>query len=769
MSNYNDYFYPGRIYMKKKKLNTPLFKQYLYSYILILTIPIVILSFIYIKDFEDLQLKKHSDADLYALTAARDFVDYDMRKISDTVILMDKNLFPHTYTKRPLKGMTLINELKSIATISNFYEDILVYFYGDQLAYSTTTSINKDMINNDHSSSDIINWTSALLLSSLKELRSEVICQRTSTRNNGNVSIVLPFPYNSTVPRGNVAFLLSDYYFHHLFKDSNQNNPSMLFILNEEDELIYTNLSQSLQAQPIISQFSNALIDGQTTVITINKGRNMVSSISSDLNQWRFIKVTPEKAVLANAFSVRRYVFRLITVVFFIGVLLSVILSNIHYSPIKNLKELVIKQLNWGDMQKESHSELDIIHLAFNDMDIRYNQLQNQVERSKVAVYNFLISNILRNDIHLENYWYEECENAGIHIKSPYYCAFVIYYLSDIKEDYHISLLELLHSSSAHMTSYCYEPVDFNGAVGFITLDNQNEEEISNYFTLILKVISCQLSTSLVVGLGSICSELHEISTSYMEAYKSCEYRFYSSSNIIFYKDIECTLHHKSHKHNYPLQELNKLELIILNDDIDLLKICIRNLITYIKDSQLSVFESKCICYDIVSTVFKAIQVGKSKQLIPQSYCIENFSLMAFDTVDEMEEMVLTICGQVNTLIQKNNTKIQSDQWEDYASRFTEYINANYTDKEFTVYNMAAHFHISPSKLSKLFKKTTGKSISNTVTQLKLNKAKEMLIESDVSINELVDDIGYCDVSSFIRKFKKHVGITPGTYRKINK
>ena len=80
---------------------------------------------------------------------------------------------------------------------------------------------------------------------------------------------------------------------------------------------------------------------------------------------------------------------------------------------------------------------------------------------------------------------------------------------------------------------------------------------------------------------------------------------------------------------------------------------------------------------------------------------------------------------------------------------------------------MAEYFDMSASNLRHYFQKQTGQNISDYVNQLRINKAKELLKTSDYYVKEIVSKVGYCDDSSFIRKFKQVVGITPGKYRKM--
>ena len=68
--------------------------------------------------------------------------------------------------------------------------------------------------------------------------------------------------------------------------------------------------------------------------------------------------------------------------------------------------------------------------------------------------------------------------------------------------------------------------------------------------------------------------------------------------------------------------------------------------------------------------------------------------------------------------------------------------------------------------MRRLFKERTGRTISEYVANLKLEKAMQLLQETDKSLQEIVLDIGNTDVSGFIRLFKQRTGMTPGQYRK---
>lgn len=93
-----------------------------------------------------------------------------------------------------------------------------------------------------------------------------------------------------------------------------------------------------------------------------------------------------------------------------------------------------------------------------------------------------------------------------------------------------------------------------------------------------------------------------------------------------------------------------------------------------------------------------------------------------------------------------------------------EYIAAN-CHKRLTIDDMAAFCNISSSYFSKLFNRTTGKTFSNYVNGLRVDRAKELLATTDTPITAIAFDLGFDDSGYFDKVFKRVEGVTPGGYR----
>lgn len=82
---------------------------------------------------------------------------------------------------------------------------------------------------------------------------------------------------------------------------------------------------------------------------------------------------------------------------------------------------------------------------------------------------------------------------------------------------------------------------------------------------------------------------------------------------------------------------------------------------------------------------------------------------------------------------------------------------------------VARHVHLNPSYLSVLFKEEAGLNFIEYVTRLRIKKAKELLLESDLGLDIISERIGLQTTSYFIRIFKKYEEVTPKQYREQNK
>ena len=97
-----------------------------------------------------------------------------------------------------------------------------------------------------------------------------------------------------------------------------------------------------------------------------------------------------------------------------------------------------------------------------------------------------------------------------------------------------------------------------------------------------------------------------------------------------------------------------------------------------------------------------------------------------------------------------------------------DYIGANY-GKELSVERLASIVFLTPDYLSRLFKKSMGKSISQYIRQFRMEKARELLTGTNRKVIDIGEAVGYPNYSYFCQSFREYFGTSPERYRQERK
>jgi len=133
----------------------------------------------------------------------------------------------------------------------------------------------------------------------------------------------------------------------------------------------------------------------------------------------------------------------------------------------------------------------------------------------------------------------------------------------------------------------------------------------------------------------------------------------------------------------------------------------------------------------------------------------------------------LTECYNVNQLTHFMNLlfissattfKQKLDERDRITSFVIEYLEHHYAE-DITLDSIAEKMNITGGYLSTYFKEKTGKNFSEYLHEIRIGKAKEYLLQSNMKINDIAIKSGYQNMNSFNRMFKKLTGYTPSQFR----
>jgi two-component system response regulator YesN len=95
-----------------------------------------------------------------------------------------------------------------------------------------------------------------------------------------------------------------------------------------------------------------------------------------------------------------------------------------------------------------------------------------------------------------------------------------------------------------------------------------------------------------------------------------------------------------------------------------------------------------------------------------------------------------------------------------------QYIQQNYM-KPISLEEVSSFVGFNPTYFSTLFKKENGGNFVEYLSEIRMNKTKELLRETNLSIAVICEQVGYNDLKNFTKSFKKNVGLKPNEYRKL--
>ena len=96
-----------------------------------------------------------------------------------------------------------------------------------------------------------------------------------------------------------------------------------------------------------------------------------------------------------------------------------------------------------------------------------------------------------------------------------------------------------------------------------------------------------------------------------------------------------------------------------------------------------------------------------------------------------------------------------------------EYVKKNYTE-DIYLDLLAEKLNITKTYLSAYFKNKTGVNLSDYINNYRIKIAIELLESTPMKVQEIGAKVGFQNINTFIRLFKKYTGNAPGEYRKKN-
>ncbi|MCH1642365.1 AraC family transcriptional regulator [Paenibacillus timonensis] len=134
------------------------------------------------------------------------------------------------------------------------------------------------------------------------------------------------------------------------------------------------------------------------------------------------------------------------------------------------------------------------------------------------------------------------------------------------------------------------------------------------------------------------------------------------------------------------------------------------------------------------------------------------------ETLEEFQEQFMSLMNQFEAYAEEDR---QARRHHSLAMQAKHFIDAHFADPGLSLVQVSDYLNLQPSALSVIFKEEMGEKFVDYVLKVRMQQAKQLLLETEDSIQSVAEHSGYQNVNSFYRAFKKFQDIPPGEYRNM--
>ncbi|MBW4083917.1 response regulator [Paenibacillus sp. S150] len=199
-------------------------------------------------------------------------------------------------------------------------------------------------------------------------------------------------------------------------------------------------------------------------------------------------------------------------------------------------------------------------------------------------------------------------------------------------------------------------------------------------------------------------------------------------------------------------EQLDKLRIAVLSGDLDKMEQTVEEWSAQLAALPLLTESRFLRLQEEIAAVLRRLHPNEE---ISFGYCYDGEGLFSvLNWRDQLKELLQRLS--------KGNTQTPDGR---LVEEIRQYLARNYA-RDMTLQHIAERFFISRENVSRKFKQITGENLSDYLTDLRVDKAKTLLRNTNLRLSQVSELVGYEDEKYFSRVFKKSTGQTPREYRK---
>lgn len=278
---------------------------------------------------------------------------------------------------------------------------------------------------------------------------------------------------------------------------------------------------------------------------------------------------------------------------------------------------------------------------------------------------------------------------------------------------------------------------------------------MDKYISVVFSSLAKFLGISVTIGISmpedSISSELYrQARTAFEQRIVFGGNHVYKYENLPIYKDF-----------NIPNNEIRLLQNCIERMDVGNIETILREIFSEKNFKGAAAVNIRLVWMEIVNMLLKVC--AKMKDDVDN---IHNFYLLGEEVLEKFNSLDEIVSYLYTTIIDTLKLEKAVDMnCSNKIKLVTQYIGQHYGE-DININELSYLYAMNPNYFSTVFKKETGKTVVNYITEVRISNACRLLTETKASIADISQSVGYQDTQYFFRVFKKTTGKTPLEFRR---
>ncbi|WP_163581841.1 AraC family transcriptional regulator [Gracilibacillus saliphilus] len=549
-------------------------------------------------------------------------------------------------------------------------------------------------------------------------------------------------------------------------------------LMNENSELLLSTeeFSEHNFTNKLVSMFSDQNITDRSFQIDWNDKTYSVSYGTFDRvgSQWTYVSAAPISAITSPIITISKVILFASLTVFGLAFFLTLFASNRLYQPIRNLTSSFTpssRSTTSGtkDEFKQIRDRIDMLTSESEQLEKRITRQIPQLRQNFLIqltsgfLYDFDERALKKK---MENYrWNVENHSfvlldiqlTGMSNKSEHKYgeddSLVAFAMANIAEDLTKEYLDqytVLNQYDMTSTIFLIIP---NQITNVMKLLEQLADDIST-------AINQVLSRYVTITISSMTTKVKDINFLFEEIGRIKRFRDFNNQNqILMLNEVERDV--SNHKLFYPFEMEKEIIQCIRRGRINETEELIRNFFDRVLENSKKEVSVQAGMMQLYSAIQHEILLSGVDPVV--LYKGRNM----YEELSHLREVEWVVKWLINHVITPYITYVEDNmnmEMKVIVDKIVSYIGEHYME-DISLESCAEYVGTTAYTLSKAFKKVYGTNFIDYLTKIRMNKAKELLFQTNMKIHEIAEEVGYRH-SYFNRIFKKHVGLTPSQYRK---